>query len=115
MKTSTLLKLAKKHLDRGAKDRDPSDDRRIYICHAIQVVADKSDSMALRIVARATMRMIENRLAPFCDLKVWLDNVHGISCPSYWSEGHAEFIGKLQATRHAWVDSMIAEFQAKGD
>jgi hypothetical protein len=61
--------------------------------------------------------MIANRLGDYCTLDDWLESLHNIVHPD-WDEAKSKmdaFVDKMQKTRHAWVDSMIAEFAAKGD
>ena len=66
-------------------------------------------------------KMIAEKLDGSATLEEWLEKHHGIkelkfpagACGA-WMEYEA-YCDKMQVTRHAWVDSMIAEFQKKGD
>ena len=56
--------------------------------------------------------MLSDRLKGHGTLENWLEVEHGIICYSPWQ---TKYVDKMLITRHAWIDSMIAEFQAKGD
>ena len=114
MKTSTVLKKAKKHLAKNYEDRYRP--KEAFICYSIMEAEDskkvpKSDADRVRDIIRG-------RLNPYPTLEVWLESKHKIN-RAYSSakptQKIKEYINKIQATRHAWVDSMIAEFEAKGD
>ena len=97
MKTSEILIAAKKHLARTGKDRD----KHKFICRAIDMVHHGMN-------ARLLKDEITIRLDYKAGLSLWLFDVHRIP----WHELKYE---KVQAHRHAWVDMLIAEYQAKGD
>ena len=114
MKTSKALEHAKKYL---AKNRTEIDfnNKEEYICFSLNAACGKGrfefDDL-FRIKS-----MISDRLDGYCTLEDWLAEEHGIQEPG-WNAALSEqvaFLNKLQKTRHAWVDSMIAEFAAKGD
>jgi len=95
MKTSELLIRAKKHLSDGISYKTP------YICFAIgRTVAAARHKDALR-------KLIMRRLEGEGSLEFWLLS-KGVSRREFTRE-------RVQAHRHAWVDMLIAEFQAKGD
>lgn len=102
MKTSTLLRKAKKYLPR---------DRRYPICYAI---AEASyfchDSDAAH---EKSTDAIESRIHPFSMATHWLASKMVKERLGDWV--HAQDPKAIQAWRHAWVDQLIVEFKAKGD
>lgn len=114
MKTSMILKLAKTHLAKNAKQADKGI-KELYICYAI------SEIQAMGLItseeSREVRGIIRERLGSNTTLEDWLENIHCIPAPG-WAESEKvvrKYENKIQQTRHAWVDSMIAEFSAKGD
>ena len=110
MKTSEVLALSKPHLAVGWKDSSPWTPG--YICYAIANASRCGqflDEDEIRV-----KREIASRLYPHLTLGSWLEHEHGIGKDECAKRSIA-YYNKLQATRHAWVDSMIAEFQSKGD
>jgi hypothetical protein len=120
MKTSTVLKIAKINL-RGPDN--PGGEQ--FICWAVGMVNGIIDRESIKI-----KKMITERLG--CDwytgfgtntLEKWLEAKHNIPevepilhrgiCKNK-AEVKA-YRDKIQRTRHAWVDSMIKEFEAQGD
>ena len=71
--------------------------------------------------ARLATKMIDERLDGCDTLEEWLEKHHGIKELEYpagaWAAQmeYEAYRDKMQVTRHAWVDSMIDEFQKKGD
>jgi hypothetical protein len=113
MKTSTILKKAKKQL---AKDHEEVNytDKESFICYSITAVSEKSGSYDETDRVR---EIVQSRLEPYATLETWLAVNHKIKIAD-WNSGFSKrnaYIDKIQATRHAWVDSMIEEFKAKGD
>ena len=114
MKTSTSLERAKKYLAKNRTERDVNN-KEEYICFSLNAAYNHG-----RIYAEDMWRIkdiIAKRLDYHATLEDWLGEVHNIHSPGWNSakRSHNAFANKLQATRHAWVDSMIAEFAAKGD
>jgi hypothetical protein len=125
MKTSTVLKIAKINL-RGPDN--PGGEQ--FICWAVGMVDGITDRQTTKI-----KQMITERLG--CDwtagggtntLELWLAAEHGIPevKPIWQASSYGNGIyrnaaevkayrDKIQRTRHAWVDSMIKEFEAQGD
>jgi hypothetical protein len=110
MKTSEVFKRAKQHL---AKDYDetcnaPSKEK--FICIAITTAAAHSKRITNEDVERCT-EVVESRLEGVYTLEGWL--VDRGCIPEY---GLCERTTKdrIQAHRHAWLDLLIAEFEAKG-
>ena len=65
-------------------------------------------------------KMIAEKLDGSATLEEWLEKHHGIKELEYPAKRAAQmeyeaYCDKMQVTRHAWVDSMIDEFQKKGD
>ena len=105
MKTSEVLKLGKRYLAKNSKGTKRR--KSTAICFALH---DARDAKKIDTESGNRVRdMIHQRLGHSITLRQWLWHHHGIETTS------VEECDKLQATRHAWVDSMIAEFAAKGD
>lgn len=105
MKTSTILIRAKKYL---AKNYAESDTKPKYICFAIDVAAIPGKKK------EALLKLIQKRLGNHPALESWLRANHGIM-QVYPGPLYVAYIDRMQKTRHAWINSLIAEFQAKGD
>jgi hypothetical protein len=113
MKTSAVLNKAKKHLAKNYEDRfHPKES---FICYSIKEAED-SDKVPSKDSERVR-DIIRGRLSPYPTLEVWLESKHKIkrAYSVMPTQKIKEYINKIQATRHAWIDSMIAEFEAKGD
>jgi len=111
MKTSKVLKKAKKHLAENHIDLVASY-KASFICYAI---AD-TDKVSQRDADRVR-NMVQERLAPYATLEGWLSKKHRVKLIG-WNDSDIKvnaYKDKMQATRHAWIDSMITEFEAKGD
>ena len=79
--------------------------RCMYICRSVELAMDsRDDSDVYRV-----HEIINDRLGNRVTLESWLAVNYGIECNT------RQDFDKLQVTRHAWVDSMIAELEAKGD
>jgi len=97
------LQLAKKMLWGGSRKlgqlgKEPP--KEIFICHALLAV--QLSHRELVNVCCQLCKIIEYRLDGYDSLNTWLDQRHHIR----WYGN----IPRLQATRHAWVDSLIKEF-----
>ena len=120
MKTSQILKLAK--MDLRSPDHPGGEQ---FICWAVGMV----DCITSRDATKVK-KMISEKLG--CDwyagtgnntLELWLAAKHNIPevkpiLRGKYITNDAEvkaYRDKMQRTRHAWVDSMIEEFEAKGD
>ena len=107
MKTSEVLKLGKQRL--------ATDGRQIIgegpICFALGAACHHR-KISLKDYDRVR-RIIHDRLGGCTTLGVWLLEHYGLQERN--AGGSDRYYDKLQATRHAWVDSMIAEFAAQGD
>lgn len=115
MKTSVILKAAKRSL---------SKERFQGICSALQYCDGVTGAGQVRV-----MDMVSDRIEPFAYATDWLawQIVVGKSSPLKRSRRAREYLQRsndwlnkqstaaLQKWRHAWLDQMIAEFEAKGD
>jgi hypothetical protein len=118
MKTSAILKQTKKYLAKNyLQTKDGCNNKERYICFAITDLLCSSTDNILFDECIDVRTMIRNRLAGCASLEAWLKEKHGIKQPSGSDtlKADIEYINKVQATRHAWIDSMIAEFKAQGD
>lgn len=104
MKTSQVFRKAKEHILTEYIENIPYG-MHYPICFAIDDLnCDKpSKEMACKIV--------QGRLGGRMFLSGWLTQELGITLDIDKPEQRS----KLQRTRHAWLDSLIAEFEAKGD
>lgn len=93
-----IFRKAKELLKRSRSDRRPS----TYICHAIQQAEQLLDADLTGLRLR---RLILERLDDYYTLDEWLCSKLDIESPLNPN--------KLQQTRHAWIDSLIAEFERK--
>ena len=97
MKISEEFKLARKLIE---------SDKREYICHALQQVAKKKINGCYETKA---MKVIQNRLGAYHSLDSWVISKVG---GKKWCSSKTK---TMKATRLAWLDSLIAEFEAKGE
>ena len=77
-----------------------------YICHAVESVLHDHPC-----AAKAITEFITTRLGGRYSFERWLKNVHSIGVSSDCPEHQV----KVRNTRIAWLDSLIKEFEAKGD
>ena len=114
MKASKVLELAQAHLARnwGEIDFGPKTE---YVCYAVNDVFNRGKIQDWD--KDRVKQHISRLIAPHNTLEAWLENEHGIEMQwrGYTERGVREFYTKMQETRHAWVDAMIAEFRSKGD
>jgi hypothetical protein len=105
MKTSVALKLVKKCLATS----DGRSNKEIYVCYAAREARDRGYiSTEKHYYIKDHIDLL---LGATPSLETWLLRVHRIP----FNCSNVEYRNKMQVTRHAWVDNMIAEFQAKGD
>lgn len=107
MKSSQILRMAKRRLAKNTKEIYSKE---VFICVALKDIGAETGDM--RVIAKVSKikALIHKRLDGCYTLNYWLMHHGGVS------EYHAEnATTKLQRTRHAWVDSLIVEFEAKGD
>ena len=86
------------HLGHSTRDRKTQ-----HICFALD---DAKKAGEITVAQRdAATAVIEYRLGIHVTVGGWLHHVHGVPLGKLKSNGR-----KLQATRHAWLDSLIKEF-----
>lgn len=111
MKTSKLLKLTRDEFlwdghgcYPGYRARKPS-----HICFALAEAAFNVGTASADCAARKITNVISDRLGSSPTLHHWLRNKKHIPLCDL------EDTVKLQVTRVAWMNSLIAEYKAKGD
>jgi len=100
MKSSEMLRAARVKIESGEHD---------YTCHALRAACG-ADAEDLR-------DHILDLLGPNISLEGWLARVHGVRSPrqpSYF-KASIRYRERMRITRLAWIDHMVAEFEAKGD
>ena len=120
MKTSEVLAAAKPYLDRKMQYWRQGHESHRYLCFAVNSACHHS-KITLQDCRRVKM-MIAEKLDGYKSLEEWLEKYHGIRELHYrcGTAGLAQmeydaYRDKMQVTRHAWLNSMIAEFRKKGD
>jgi hypothetical protein len=106
MKKSELFRAAKKYLAETADAADSSN-MILNIGDAISSAYYSNSNSVSALIAESCIRTIKDRLGSAKFLSGWLLKMHGIDAFSDKD--------KYQETRHAWLDSLIKEFEAKGD
>lgn len=92
---------------RKAKECIENDDVR-FICHAIALQYEWKASQIYENPHSIAEKIVQDRLEGFSTLECWLEGKHGVKDAF---NNH----DKMKATRLAWLDSLIEEFEAKGD
>jgi hypothetical protein len=115
MKTSTVLKHAKRYLAttyKNSYDYVNQEGQEKFICIAIMTAASHNKRISDKDVERCR-KMIASRLEGNDSLEGWLMHKGCI---------HEEFLlfdratkDRIQQHRHAWLDMLITEFKSKGD
>lgn len=100
MKTSKALRLAKKNLWDGQDLDKAGFGSREFICHA----AKDAGPLVQSIVCPLVVDLLGHKPS----LAIWLEDYGYADTP--WRD-----MPKLQATREAWLDHLIAHYKAKGD
>ena len=99
MKTSQVFIRAKRFLSTGPTDY--GNRKTEYICYAIdRTRCSGTDKDKARDII---MELLDDNYT----FGVWLENVKGIA-----NDRHGE---KVQETRHAWLDHLIAHYESIGD
>ena len=111
MKTSEVFKQAKQRLavDYDETRNDPSKGK--FICIAITIAAENCKRMTVADVKRCE-DVIKSRMGGAYTLEGWLVD-RGCLPDAFLNDPN--ILDRIQAYRHAWFDSLIAEFEAKGD
>ena len=111
MKTSEVFKQAKQHLamDYDETCNDPSKGK--FICIAITIAAENCKRITVADVKRCE-DVIKSRMGGAYTLEGWLVDR---GCIPEYELCDLTTKDRIQAHRHAWLDYLIAEFEAKGD
>lgn len=117
MNALQMLKASKKRLARNCIEMGWKEQ---FICHALEETYKQNYPLKSSFESLCELKsLIKERMSNEYTLEDWLVKYHGIVEPS-WNprtkaeeEAEVKHIDKMQATRHAWVDSLIAEFSAK--
>ncbi len=110
IKASVLLSEAKLRLART----NPSNQGKVFICYALNDVCfDSVHNLDWGVCGRVKA-IIHDRLGKHSCLEEWLRYKQKITRKST-GLNEIQFKNKVQELRHAWIDSLIAEFKAKGD
>jgi len=110
MKTSEVLRRAKRHLAKDFEETRNGCGKEKFICIAIST-SQKKTNMSTEDAARCE-HMVSSRLGFEYTLEGWLV-VQGCLPVDFWTDYALQ--NRIQAHRHAWIDSMITEFEAQGD
>jgi hypothetical protein len=114
MKMSKALQQVKKYLRTGeAGIPIHRDGKSYFLCYAAGEAYIKG-KITWRVKELAKVLFLD-RLSDCNSLEEWLDFHHGVAVVYYGDEKYTAFRNKMQRTRHAWIDSMIAEFKANGN
>ena len=112
MKPSELLLKAKKHLCVCEQDRSKWRTESNYICNAVKIADGGEPGMcpATTTQGRKVIAHINHLLDGYSTLSEWLSEKHGIVAFAF-----SDNATQLQETRLAWMDDMIAYWEAKGE
>jgi hypothetical protein len=112
MKTSEVFKQAKQHLAKDFKEtlNGYRHDKEKFICIALITAAANCKRITEEDVKRCTA-IVESRIDTYT-LEGWL--VDRGCIPDAFLNDH-NILDRIQAHRHAWLDLLIAEFEAQGD
>jgi hypothetical protein len=110
MKTSEVFTRAKQHLAKDYEETRNDCGKEKFICLAIST-SQRKTNMSIEDAARCE-HMVSSRLGFEYTLEGWLADRGCIS--GEFLNDH-NILDRIQAHRHAWVDHMIAEFEAQGD
>ena len=110
IKTSEVFKHAKRYLATTYNDDIEGQDK--FICIAIMIAASHTKRITDADIERCT-DIVESRLEGETTMERWLQHrgcIHG-----NWALVDLATRNRIQQHRHAWLDTLIAEFKAKGD
>lgn len=110
-KVVKVLKAARKHLASSDSEADECSDssaKPAYICHAIELAYHVDPDLYL--AGRRVKDLIHERLQGYSSLEGWLMEYGGVSNDDLTYDRWDNKGRKRQATRLAWVNSMISEF-----
>jgi hypothetical protein len=112
MKTSEVFKRAKQRLAMDYSETCNTPTKEKFICIATTTAAAYTKRMTSRDIERCE-DVIKSRMGGVYTLEGWLADRGCVARDYYLTERTTK--DRIQAHRHAWLDSLIAEFEAKGD
>lgn len=114
MKTSEVFKHAKRHLAKDYTDYICSRtfDQQKFICISIDVAFSQTQRLTVADRDRC-LDVIASRLGRHDTLEGWLAAEGCIGKEYNLLDSSTK--DRIQKHRHAWLDKLIAEFEAKGD
>ena len=111
MKTSEVFTRAKQRLAKAFKETLDGSGKEKFICIAITIAAAHCKRMTVADVERCE-DVIKSRMDGVYTLEGWL--VDRGCIPETFLNDH-NILDRIQAHRHAWLELLIAEFEAQGD
>ena len=111
MKTSEVFKQAKQHLAKDFEETRNTPSKEKFICIAITTAAAHCKRITNEDVERCE-DVVKLRMDGEYTLEGWLA---GRGCVPEYELCDLTTKDRIQAYRHAWLDLLIAEFEAKGD
>jgi hypothetical protein len=111
MKTSEVFKRVKENLAKDLHEAYNHSGKEKFICIATTTAAAHSKRITNEDVERCT-DIVESRLEGAYTMEGWLNDR---GCVPEYELCDRTTKDRIQAHRHAWVDMLIAEFEAKGD
>ena len=112
MKTSEVFKQAKQRLAMDYSETCNTPTKEKFICIAITTAAENCKRMTVADVERCE-DVIKSRMDGEYTLEGWLAD-RGCVAHDYFQFSRTTK-DRIQAYRHAWLDLLIAEFEAQGD
>lgn len=114
MKMSNVLKHVKKYVRRKEAMVGVYDRLSYFLCYAAEKAQAAGNISSKH--ERKVKTLFESRLRGYDSLEEWLEGKHGIAMIYYDdSPKYTRYRNKVQRTRIAWINSMIAEFRTKGN
>jgi hypothetical protein len=118
MKYSEILKKAKKHLSNDAKEfrfhEHINSNKDMFICCAIDFAIDKLDDADFH-KGIELKEEIQKRLGFHHTIESWLLWNGFIKLTNDTVNGFNVSKRQIQAYRHRWLDSLVSEYQSKGE
>jgi hypothetical protein len=111
MKTSEVFKRAKQRLAMDYSETCNTPTKEKFICIAITTAAAYTKRMTSRDIERCE-GIVKSRMDGAYTMEGWLVD---LGCIPEYELCYRAIKDRIQAHRHAWLDSLIAEFEAKGD
>jgi hypothetical protein len=111
MKTSEVFKQAKRCLAMDYSETCNTPTKEKFICIAVTTAAAYTKRMTVADVKRCE-GIVKSRMDGEYTLESWLVDR---GCIPVKFLNDRNILDRIQAHRHAWLDLLIAEFEAKGD